>query len=101
MHPTLFIVYISRIYTIDRGFRCITKNISASLLSESRFPSTSGKSKTEDRRQSGKIDYSLHDCLLSGFTMMFFQDPSILTFQQRLQDKIQKNNLIGASCRNT
>lgn len=47
----------------------------------------------DDRRQSAKVDYSLHDCLMSGFAMMFFQDPSILAFQQRLQDGIQKNNL--------
>ena len=47
----------------------------------------------DDRRQHGKVRYILHDCLMSGFAMMFFQDPSILTFQQRLQDKIQKNNL--------
>jgi hypothetical protein len=47
----------------------------------------------DDRRQSAKVDYSLHDCLMSGFAMMFFQDPSVLTFQQRLQDGIEKNNL--------
>jgi hypothetical protein len=47
----------------------------------------------DDRRQSAKVDYSLHDCLMSGFAMMFFQDPSLLAFQQRLQDGIQKNNL--------
>jgi hypothetical protein len=47
----------------------------------------------QDPRQNGKVRFSLHDCLMSGFAMMFFQDPSILTFQQRLQDKIQKNNL--------
>ena len=47
----------------------------------------------DDRRQRTKVDYSLHDCLMSGFAMMFFQDPSILAFQQRLQDGIQKNNL--------
>ncbi len=47
----------------------------------------------DDRRQSAKVDYSLHDCLMSGFAMMFFQDPSLLTFQQRLQDGIHKNNL--------
>ena len=50
----------------------------------------------QDRRQRGKVRFSLHDCLMSGFGMMFFQDPSILTFQQRLQDKIQKNNLTTA-----
>ena len=47
----------------------------------------------DDRRQSAKVDYNLHDCLMSGFAMMFFQDPSLLTFQQRLQDGIHKNNL--------
>ena len=47
----------------------------------------------DDRRQSGKIDYSLHDCLMSSFAMMFFQDPSLLAFQKRMQDSIQANNL--------
>jgi hypothetical protein len=47
----------------------------------------------DDRRQSGKIDYSLHDCLMSSFAMMFFQDPSLLAFQKRMQDSIQTNNL--------
>jgi len=44
----------------------------------------------DDRRQTAKVDYRLHDCLMSGFAMMFFQDPSLLTFQKRLQDGIQK-----------
>lgn len=30
---------------------------------------------------------------MSAFAMMFFQDPSLLAFQQRMQDKIQYNNL--------
>ena len=47
----------------------------------------------DDRRQSAKVGYRLHDCLMSGFAMMFFQDPSILAFQQRLQEGIQRNNL--------
>ena len=47
----------------------------------------------DDRRQSAKVDYRLHDCLMSGFAMMFFQDPSLLAFQQRLHDGIQRNNL--------
>jgi hypothetical protein len=46
-----------------------------------------------DHRQDGKVDHSLHDCLMSGLAMMYFQDPSLLAFQQRLEDKIQKNNL--------
>ncbi len=47
----------------------------------------------EDHRQSAKVSYSLHDSLMSGFAMMFFQDPSLLAFQRRMQDQIQVNNL--------
>lgn len=47
----------------------------------------------EDPRQAGKVDYSLHDVLMSGFAMMFFQDSSILAFQKRLQESAQQNNL--------
>jgi hypothetical protein len=49
--------------------------------------------KFEDTRQEGKVDYCLHDCCQSAFAMMFFQDPSINAFQQRLQDKKHLNNL--------
>jgi len=47
----------------------------------------------EDPRQAGKVEYSLHDILMSGFAMMFFQDPSLLVFQRRLQEKAQQNNI--------
>jgi hypothetical protein len=50
-------------------------------------------SQIEDYRQKGKVDYSIHDCFMSGLAMMFFQDPSILEFQSRMQDRIQNNNL--------
>ena len=46
-----------------------------------------------DERQGGKINYSLHDVLMSGFACMYFQDPSLLQFQIRLQDEQNKNNL--------
>ena len=46
-----------------------------------------------DFRQSGKNDYSIHDTLMSGFACMYFQDPSLLHFQQRLEKKHQRNNL--------
>ena len=46
-----------------------------------------------DSRQEGKVDYRLHDCLMSALAMMFFQDPSLLAFQQRIQDSIERNNL--------
>ena len=47
----------------------------------------------DDLRQGAKVGYPLHDCLMSGFAMMYFQDPSILCFQQRIQDRAQRNNL--------
>jgi hypothetical protein len=49
--------------------------------------------KLDDCRQVGKVDHSLHDCLMSAFAMMFFQDPSLLTFQRRIQDRKQFSNL--------
>jgi hypothetical protein len=47
----------------------------------------------EDSRQQGKVDYSLHDCLMSGFAMMYLQDPSVLAFQKRMQDSMEYSNL--------
>lgn len=47
----------------------------------------------EDPRQEAKVDHEIHDCCLSAFAMMFFQDPSMLEFQTRLQDNLNQNNL--------
>jgi len=47
----------------------------------------------DDHRQSGKVDVALHDCLMSALAMMFFQDPSLLSFQRRMQDRMQSSNL--------
>ena len=47
----------------------------------------------DDHRQSAKVDFALHDCLMSALAMMFFQDPSLLSFQRRMQDSMQCNNL--------
>jgi hypothetical protein len=47
----------------------------------------------DDRRQSGKVDFTLHDCLMSALAMMFFQDPSVLSFQRRMQERMHCNNL--------
>ena len=44
-------------------------------------------------RQLNKIKHSIHDVFISAFAMMFFQDPSILQFQKRLDDTIHNNNL--------
>lgn len=47
----------------------------------------------DDPRQAGKVDFSLHDCLMSALAMMFFQDPSVLSFQRRMHDRMQASNL--------
>lgn len=44
-------------------------------------------------RQNGKIRYSVHDVLMSGFACMYFQDPSLLQFQKHMQEKQHRNNL--------
>jgi hypothetical protein len=49
--------------------------------------------KIPEYRQASKVDYSIHDTLMSGFACMHFQDPSLLQFQKRLKKKHQKSNL--------
>ncbi|MFQ5866365.1 MAG: hypothetical protein ACE5IW_14175, partial [bacterium] len=63
------------------GFAALRKTISERLL------------QIEDFRQQGKVDHCLHDCAMSAFAMMFFQDPSLLEFQRRMQQSINLNNL--------
>lgn len=46
-----------------------------------------------DTRQISKIKYAMHDVVMSGFAMMYFQDPSILQFQKRLRETQGKDNL--------
>src|SRR3990167_10574114 len=46
-----------------------------------------------EHRQASKVDYSIHDTLMSGFACMYFQDPSLLQFQKRLEKKHHKSNL--------
>ena len=46
-----------------------------------------------DLRQQGKCSYNQHDILMSAFACMFFQDPSLLHFQKRLEQSQQRNNL--------
>jgi hypothetical protein len=48
---------------------------------------------TSDKRQQSKCVFSQHDVLMSAFACMYFQDPSLLHFQKRLQQKYQRNNL--------
>jgi len=37
--------------------------------------------------------YPIEDIVISVFAMMFFQDPSMLTFQNRMKERLNKNNL--------
>jgi len=46
-----------------------------------------------DNRQTAKIDYSIHDSLMSAFACMYFQDPSLLQFQKELRDQKNLDNL--------
>jgi hypothetical protein len=46
-----------------------------------------------DERQAAKTKISQHDMLMSGFACMYFQDPSLLQFQIRMQDDQHRNNL--------
>ena len=46
-----------------------------------------------DPRQQSKCNYTQHDILMSAFACMFFQDPSLLHFQKRLEQSQQRNNL--------
>ena len=44
-------------------------------------------------RRPDRVDYSLHDTLLSGFAMMFFQYPSLLEFQRKMKQRRGRCNL--------
>lgn len=46
-----------------------------------------------DRRQKTKVKHTLHDVVMSGFAMMYFQDPSLLQFQRRLHEDEGRDNL--------
>jgi len=46
-----------------------------------------------DLRQQSKTVISLHDVLMSGFACMYFQDPSLLQFQKRMQEEHHRSNL--------
>ena len=46
-----------------------------------------------DKRQEAKTGYSIHDALMSGFACMFFQDQSLLEFQQQLKKEKNRDNL--------
>ena len=47
----------------------------------------------EDPRATPQLRYPLHDTLLSGFALMFFQHPSLLEFQRAMESKRRRCNL--------
>lgn len=48
-----------------------------------------------DGRQEGKVEHSVHDVVMCAFATMYFQDPSLLQFQRRMEDARQTSNLKG------
>lgn len=46
-----------------------------------------------DPRRPDRVDYSLHDTLLSGFAMLFFQHPSLWEFPRKMQQRQGRCNL--------
>lgn len=46
-----------------------------------------------DQRHPSRINYPLADTLLSGYAMMFFQQPSLLQFQRQMQRHQGRSNL--------
>ncbi len=46
-----------------------------------------------DCRQEGKVHHSVHDVVMCAFSMMYFQDPSLLQFQRRMEDAKETSNL--------
>jgi hypothetical protein len=47
----------------------------------------------DDARAEEQLSYSLHDTLMSGFAVMFFQHASLLQFQRAMEKKRQRCNL--------
>ena len=49
--------------------------------------------KIKDNRRTQSTTYSLHDIVMSGFSCMYMQSPSLLSFQQQMQGWFGRNNL--------
>jgi DNA-binding response OmpR family regulator len=47
----------------------------------------------DDARAAEQLSYPLHDTLMSGFAVMFFQHASLLQFQRAMEKKRQRSNL--------
>ena len=50
-------------------------------------------SNLSDNRRQKSIKHSLHDAMMSGLACMYFQEPSLLQFQKRMEDERNSNNL--------
>ena len=46
-----------------------------------------------DGRQEGKVLHSVHNVVMCSFAAMYFQDPSLLQFQRRMEDAKETSNL--------
>ena len=46
-----------------------------------------------DPRTGENTQYTVHDTLMSAFACMYFQDPSLLAFQRRLEEKSSRSNM--------
>jgi hypothetical protein len=46
-----------------------------------------------EKRSKGEGQYALHDVLMSGLAMMFFQYPSLLSYQREMEQKRGRSNL--------
>jgi hypothetical protein len=47
----------------------------------------------QDTRQKNSSTYSIHDAVMSGFACKFFQEPSLLQFQEQMENDAHQNNL--------
>lgn len=63
-----------------------------SFTSLRRAASTVFRSLSDKRRQKS-VTHSLHDSMMSGLACMYFQEPSLLQFQRRMQEVRHNNNL--------
>ena len=88
--PAVCCINISSLYNTQRFCLRPKKHLSFSAL---RKALSMQFEQIDDCRQAAKVEHVMHDCLMSAFAMMFFQDSSLLAFQQRMQDHIQYNNL--------
>lgn len=69
-----------------RPFSSLTLEAMSELVSATFAP-------IPDPRHPDRLDYSLHDTLMSGFAMMFFQYPTLLELQRKMKHRRHQCNL--------